>query len=243
MQNKMMDRPVVKEGLVEYMRNSQRQFDGDLGKLQEKCKEDRVPIIPHETAVFLDFQLSMMNVNRILEIGTAVGFSAMLMARYLPEDGELITIERSPHMIDKARDNVERMGFSDKIKIIYEDAKDALPKIEGQFDLVFMDSAKSKYIEYFPYCMKLLKKGGIMIVDDIFQGGTILDDIMEIPRRDRTIHKKLNMFLDFVNSDDAIKSTLVPLGDGIVMIRKEKEKDYMFILEKLEKPSVEGDED
>jgi len=233
MQNEMMDKPIVKENIVDYMRTSQRRFESGLDQLEKWCNENRVPIIPHETAVFLDFQLGIIKAEKILEIGTAVGFSAMLMARHLPSDGILYTIERFDYMSKRAKSNFKKLGYEDKIKIIEADAKEILPDLDEKFDFIFMDSAKSKYIEFFPHCMRLLNLGGVMIVDDIFQGGSILDDESEIPRRSRTIHRRLNKFLDFIQNDDSIKTSLVPLGDGIVMIQKIEEKDYSFILDEL----------
>ena len=233
MLNEMMDKPIVKENIVEYMRSSQRSFEKDLDRLQMWCNRKRIPIIPHETAVFLDFQLGLLKPNRILEIGTAVGFSTILMARHLPEEGQIFTIERHDIMSEKAKENFKKFGLEKKIKLFEDDAKDVLPSLDETFDFIFMDSAKSKYVEFFPYCMKALKVGGIMIVDDIFQAGTILDDISEIPRRARKIHKRLNQFLDLIQNDEALKSTLIPLGDGIVMIQKIAEKDYSFIFDQI----------
>lgn len=233
MLNEMMDRPVVKKNIVEYMRNSQRRFENKLDDLEKWCNKKRIPIIPHETAVFLDFQLGIIKPKNILEIGSAVGFSGILMARHLPSDGQLYTIERFDYMSKIAKENIKKFGLTDKINLIEGDAKDVLPQIEKKFDFIFMDSAKAKYIEFFPYCMKLLNDNGIMIVDDIFQGGTILDDPADVPRRWRKIHKRLNEFLDFIQNDDALKTTLIPLGDGIVMIQKIKEKDYSFILSRF----------
>lgn len=229
MLNEMMDRPVVLPKLVEYMRKSQRKFDNKLDQLQMWCNENRVPIIPHETAVFLDFQLGILKPKNILEIGTAVGYSAILMSNHLDETGQLITIERSDLMARRAKENIKNFGLEDKIKLIEGDAKDILPRINQKFDFIFMDSAKSKYIEFFPLCMDLLEVGAILMVDDIFQGGTILDDEKDIPRRNRNIHRKLNKFLDFIQKDDAIKTTLIPLGDGVVFIQKLSKKDYSFL--------------
>lgn len=233
MLNEMMDRPIVKENVVEYMRKSQRRFDKDLDKLEKWCNKKRIPIIPHETAVFLDFQLGLLKPKKILEIGTAVGFSSILMSKHLDSEGIIYTIERHDIMSESAKKNIEEFKLQEKIKLFEGDARDILPEINEKFDFIFMDSAKSKYIEFFPTCMKLLNEGGIMIVDDIFQGGTILDDEKSVARRWRKIHRRLNQFLDFIQSDDAIKTTLIPLGDGIAMIQKLEEKDYSYILTQL----------
>lgn len=233
MLNEMMHRPVVKKSIVEYMRNSQRKFTGKLGELEQTANELGIPIIPHETAVFLDFILGIYQPKKILEIGTAIGFSASLMAQYLPEGGKVTTIDRYELMYKRAKENFIRLEIADKVEQLEGDAAVILPTLNESYDFIFMDSAKAKYYEFFPYCMKVLKEGGILMVDDIFQGGTILDEFESIPKRVRKIHRRLNMFLDFVQQDDSLKTTLLPLGDGVILIQKLKEKDYFFILENI----------
>ena len=171
--------------------------------------------------------------KNILEIGTAIGFSASLMATASPQ-AKVTTIDRYELMYSRAKANFEKLGLADRITQLEGDAADILPTLEqGKYDFLFMDSAKAKYIEFFPYCMDVLEVGGVLVVDDIFQGGTILEDVMERPRRVRKIHRRLNMFLDLVQSDSTLKSTLLPLGDGIIMIQKMEEKDFKYILEDL----------
>lgn len=233
MLNEMMYRPVVKPELVEYMRKSQRFFEGDLGELEKMANDLGIPIIPHETAVFLDFLLGIYRPQHILEIGTAIGFSASLMAQHVQEGGSVTTIDRYELMYSRAKENFKKLGIDHIVTQIEGDAAEVLPTLEQKYDFIFMDSAKAKYIEFFPYCMRVLKSGGVLVVDDIFQGGTILQDESEIPRKVRKIHRRLNLFLDFVQQDDAVKSTLVPLGDGIIMIEKLAEKDYVSIVEAL----------
>ena len=217
MLNEMMHRPVVKPELVEYMRSSQRRFPGDLGELENTANELGIPIIPHETAVFLDFIVGLTQPKNILEIGTAIGFSASLMATASPQ-AKVTTIDRYELMYSRAKANFERLGLADRITQLEGDAADILPTLEHEF---------------FPYCMDALEVGGVLMVDDIFQGGTILEDVMERPRRVRKIHRRLNMFLDLVQSDPTLKSTLLPLGDGVILIQKMEEKDFKYILEEL----------
>lgn len=223
MLNEMMHRPVVIPKLVEYMRKEQLGFSGTLGEIERYANERGIPIIPHETAKFIDFFCATIQPKDILEIGTAIGFSASLMAQHLQLEGHLTTIDRYPKMFERAKENFAAMGLSNRITLIEGDAADVLPTLTGSYDLIFMDSAKAKYIEFYPYCMKLLKVGGILIVDDVFQGGTILDDEADIPKRVRKIHRKLNEFLDTVMKDSSHRSCLVPLGDGLLMVRKESE--------------------
>lgn len=222
-----MHRLVVKPEIVEYMRTKQRFFEGGLGELEREANELGVPIIPHETAVFLDFLLSIYQPKHILEIGTAVGFSASLMAQHVGEQGSVTTIDRYELMYTRAAENFEKLHLLDRVKQLRGDAIDILPTLAGNtYDFIFMDSAKAKYYDFFPYCMNVLKVGGVLMVDDIFQGGTILEDEEEIPKRVRTIHRKLKLFLEVVQQHSALKTTILPLGDGIILIQKLKDVPF-----------------
>lgn len=224
MRNEMMYRPVVKPELVAFLRNEQKQLSGELGQIEKEANENEVPIIPHETVVFMQFLLGQIKPKQVLEIGTALGFSSSLMAQYVGEDGHVTTIDRFDVMIRKAKKTYERLGLEDRVTLLEGQAADILPELTGPYDFIFMDSAKSKYIEFLPECLRLLKKGGVLMVDDIFQGGTILDPIEEIPRNRRTIHRKLKRFLDVINSHPDLTTSLVPLGDGIALITKEADE-------------------
>lgn len=219
----MMHRPIVMQKVLDFMRNDQLRFEGGLGELEDYANERGIPVIPHETAKFIDFFTATIQPKHILEIGTAIGFSASLMAQHLQTDGHLTTIDRYEKMYERAKENFKKLGLDDRITLIEGDAADVLPTLEGKFDLIFMDSAKAKYIEFYPECMRLLRQGGVLIIDDVFQGGTVLDDESEIPKRVRKIHRKLNELLDTVLQDPHNRSTLVPLGDGLLMVRKESE--------------------
>lgn len=223
MLNEMMHRPVVMKELVDYMRRAQAKFENPLGQIEAYANERGIPIIPHETAKFLDFFCANIQPKDILEIGTAIGFSASLMASHLEQDGHLTTIDRYPKMFERAKENFKLMGLNERITLLEGDAADILPSLDSQYDLIFMDSAKAKYIEFYPHCMRLLKMGGVLIIDDIFQGGTILEDEQDRPKRVRKIHRKLNELLDTVLQDTRHRSCLVPLGDGLLMVRKESE--------------------
>lgn len=219
----MMHRPIVMQKVVDFMREGQLGFEGGLGEIEAYANELGIPIVPHETAKFLDFFTATMQPSQILEIGTAIGFSASLMAQHLQADGHLTTIDRYEKMYERAKENFKKMGLEDRITLIEGDAADVLPTLEGSYDLIFMDSAKAKYIEFYPECMRLLRQGGVLIIDDVFQGGTVLDDEAEIPKRVRKIHRKLNELFDTILNDKSNRSTLVPLGDGLLMVRKEAE--------------------
>ncbi|WGG87833.1 O-methyltransferase [Enterococcus faecium] len=223
MRNEMMHRPVVKEELLDFMRTQQKKLPGELGKLEEEAHVAEVPVIPHETVVFLKFLLGQLQPERILEIGAAIGFSSSVMATAIGENAHVTTIDRFDVMIEKAKKNYERLGLTDKVTLLEGQAADILPELSGPYDFIFMDSAKSKYIEFLPECLRLLRKGGVLMVDDIFQGGTILLPDEEIPRGKRAIHRKLNEFLRVVMDHPDLTSTILPLGDGVILMTKESE--------------------
>ena len=224
MRNEMMHRPVVKEELLDFMRTQQKKLPGELGKLEEEAHVAEVPVIPHETVVFLKFLLGQLQPERILEIGAAIGFSSSVMATTIGENAHVTTIDRFDVMIEKAKENYERLGLTDKVTLLEGQAADILPELSGPYDFIFMDSAKSKYIEFLPECLRLLRKGGVLMVDDIFQGGTILLPDEEIPRGKRAIHRKLNEFLRVVMNHPDLTSTILPLGDGVILMTKEAEE-------------------
>lgn len=186
-----------------------------------------MPIIPHETARFLSVLLTLKKPKHILEIGTAVGFSSSLMAQYIPEDGTITTIDRFEVMLKDARVNIERMGLTDTIKILEGDAADILPTLEGPYDVIFMDAAKGQYGNFLPHCIRLLPVGGMLIVDDVLQGGDIAQSRFEVPRRQRTIHKRMRNFLWDISHSDLLESSIIPIGDGVALCVKIKEGQWI----------------
>ncbi len=222
MRNEMMYRPIINEDILHYLRTEQKQLTGSLGELEELAHENGVPVIPHETVVFLQFLLKQKQPKNVLEIGTAIGFSASLMAETLGEDAKITTIDRFPVMIEKAKKNFEKLGLTDKVTLLEGDAADLLSSLEGPYDFIFMDSAKSKYITFLPECLRLLSDDGVLMVDDVFQAGTVLQPIEEIPRKNRSIHRHLNEFLEEITKSSELTSTLLPLGDGVALISKNK---------------------
>lgn len=222
MRNEMMYRPIINEDILHYLRTEQKQLTGALGELEELAHENGVPVIPHETVVFLQFLLKQKQPKNVLEIGTAIGFSASLMAETLGKYAKITTIDRFPVMIEKAKANFTKLGLEDQVTLLEGDAADLLSTLEGPYDFIFMDSAKSKYITFLPDCLRLLSDDGVLMVDDIFQAGTVLQPIEEIPRKNRSIHRHLNEFLEEVTKSPELTSTLLPLGDGVALLSKNK---------------------
>ena len=220
--NHNMRRPVVKEEIVSFMRERQAPVTDALKELEEFARRENIPIIPHETVAFFRLFLQTMQPKSILEIGTAIGFSALLMAEQVP-DARITTIDRNEEMIGFAKENFARFDQRKQITLLEGDAVDLLEHIEQRFDLIFMDSAKSKYIVFLPEVLKRLEVGGVVILDDIFQGGDVARDIMEVRRGQRTIYRGLQRLFDATLDHPSLTTSLIPLGDGILMIRKNQE--------------------
>lgn len=221
--NHNMRRPVVKEEIVSFMRERQAPVTDALKELEEFARRENIPIIPHETVAFFRLFLQTMQPKSILEIGTAIGFSALLMAEQVP-DARITTIDRNEEMIGFAKENFARFDQRNQITLLEGDAVDLLEHIEQRFDLIFMDSAKSKYIVFLPEVLKRLEVGGVVILDDIFQGGDVARDIMEVRRGQRTIYRGLQRLFDATLNHPGLTASLIPLGDGILMIRKNEEE-------------------
>ena len=221
--NHNMRRPVVKEEIVSFMRERQAPVTDALKELEEFARREKIPIIPHETVAFFRLFLQTMQPKSILEIGTAIGFSALLMAEQVP-DARITTIDRNEEMIGFAKENFARFDQRNQITLLEGDAVDLLEHIEQRFDLIFMDSAKSKYIVFLPEVLKRLEVGGVVILDDIFQGGDVARDIMEVRRGQRTIYRGLQRLFDATLDHPSLTASLIPLGDGILMIRKNQEE-------------------
>lgn len=216
---------VTNDTINAYLRAVQPMYDGVLGEIQREALAADVPIVPPETARLLGVLMAMHKPKHILEIGTAVGFSAGLMCRYLPEDGTVTTIDRFEVMLKDARVNIKRMGLENKITILEGDAADILPTLDRKFDMVFLDAAKGQYGSFLPHCLRLLPVGGLLVVDDVLQGGTIAENRFSVPRRQRTIHKRMRNFLWDITHHSALETSIIPIGDGMALCYKVKETE------------------
>ncbi|RSJ23322.1 putative O-methyltransferase [Streptococcus intermedius] len=217
--NHNMRRPVVKEEIVDFMRTRQKRVSGSLEELENFAHAENIPIIPHETVAYFRFLLETLQPEKILEIGTAIGFSALLMAEHAPH-AQITTIDRNPEMIALAKANFTKFDKRKQITLLEGDAMDLLPGLKDRYDFVFMDSAKSKYVVFLPEVLRCLASGGLIIIDDVFQGGDVAKEIDEVRRGQRTIYRGLHQLFDKTLDQSEITSALLPLGDGILMIRK-----------------------
>lgn len=221
--NHNMRRPVVKQEIVDFMRIKQAPVTGNLSVLDSFAKEHNIPVIPHETVAYFRFLLQTLRPQNILEVGTAIGFSALLMAENAP-DAKITTIDRNPEMIELAKENFAKFDSRGQITLLEGDAVDILESLTDTYDLAFMDSAKSKYIVFLPEILKRLSLGGVVVIDDVFQGGDVALPFDQIHRGQRAIYKGLHKLFEATLNHPDLTVSLLPLGDGLLMIRKNAEQ-------------------
>lgn len=208
---------VTDDTMNAYLRSVQPMYDGVLGEIQKEAIAAEVPIVPPEVARLLSVLLTMQKPKNILEIGTAVAFSAGLMCRYLPEEGTVTTIDRYEVMLKDARVNIKRMGLEDKIKILEGDAADILPTLEGPYDVIFMDAAKGQYIHFLEDVMRLLAPEGLLVSDNVLQDGDIIESRFAVTRRNRTIHKRMREYLYCLTHHPRLTTSVLTVGDGVAV--------------------------
>ncbi|MFZ2186087.1 O-methyltransferase [Streptococcus parauberis] len=220
--NHNMRRPVIKDDIVYFMRKQQKQNTGFLAELEAFARQENIPIIQHEVVAYFRLLMQSLQPEKILEIGTAIGFSALLMAENAPQS-KIVTIDRNEEMITFAKENFAKFDRRNQIQLLEGDAADLITNLDEEFDFVFMDSAKSKYIVFLPEILKHLKVGGMIVFDDIFQGGDIVKPIEEVRRGQRTIYRGLQRLFEATLDNPGLTATLLPLSDGLLMVRKNQE--------------------
>ena len=208
---------VVEERLVTYINSLETGNTEILDEIEREALRSDVPIIRKEMQTFLKVFLAMKRPARILEVGTAVGFSAILMAEYNPGACEIITIGNYEKRIPIARENFKRAGKESVITLLTGDAKEVLPTIEEPFDFIFMDAAKGQYIHFLPEVLRLLKSGGTLISDNVLQDGDIIQSRFAVTRRNRTIHKRMREYLYTLTHHEELTTAVLPIGDGITV--------------------------
>ena len=188
----------------------------ELRDLERKALEEGVPIIRPQTRGLIQCVLEMLAPRRVLEIGTAVGYSALVMYTYAPAPCEIITIERDEERAAEARLNFDRFG-ADGITLLEGDAAQILPELTGTFDLIFMDAAKGQYIRFLPEVLRLLAEGGVLLSDNVLKEGEILESKFTVTRRNRTIHKRMREYLAAVSEEPRLRTILLETGDGAAL--------------------------
>ena len=211
---------VVDERIRTFINSLDTQNSEILEVIEKEALDTYVPIIRKEMQSFLKVLLKIQKPMSILEVGTAVGFSALLMSEYMPEGGHITTIENYDKRIPIARANFKRAGREDMITLIEGDALKVMKDMEGSYDMIFMDAAKGQYINYFPHVMRLLKSGGMLVSDNVLQDGDIIESRYAIERRNRTIHGRMRDYLYELKHNDNLVTSIIPLGDGVALSYK-----------------------
>lgn len=210
---------VTYEYMEEYIRGLIPDREGTLKEIENFARDNAVPIVQKETAKFLEFMVSMKKPLRVLELGTAIGYSSILMYEAAGTNPEILTIERDSKMIELANININRFGLQNKIKIQEGDCLEILEKLKDPFDLIFMDAGKGHYNHFLPHCLRLLGTDGIIIADNVLFRGMVASDEL-VKRRKITIVKRMRTYLDLVSNDDTLITSVIPMGDGIALTRR-----------------------
>ena len=188
-----------------------------LNELEQYARETNVPVIRPQMQSFLKLLLSMKQPERILEVGTAIGFSALFMSEYGRPDGQITTIENYEKRIPIARENFRKAGKEESITLLEGDATEILKTLQEPYDMIFMDAAKGQYIHFLPDVMRLLKKGGILVSDNVLQDGDVMESRYAVTRRNRTIHSRMREYLYELKHNDQLVTDILPVGDGVTV--------------------------
>ena len=208
---------IVDERMTSFINSYASPNSEALDELERYSIETNVPIIRKEMQSLIKFLLAMKSPKNILEVGTAIGFSAVLMAENSPKKTTITTIEKYEKRIPIAKENFKKFGLLERVKLLEGDATDILKELKGPYDFIFMDAAKGQYLNFLPDCLRLLKNGGLLISDNVLQDGEVLESRYSVTRRNRTIHARMRDYLYELTHNDSLTSTILPVGDGVTI--------------------------
>ena len=213
---------IIDERMVSFINSLDAGNPSYLNEIEEFARATDVPIVRTEMQSFLRFLMKLKQPKRILEVGTAIGFSALLMSEYAPEDCKITTIEKYEKRIPLALDNFKKAGKENSITLLEGDALDILPTLTEEYDFIFMDAAKGQYIHFLPEILRLLAKHGLLVSDNVLQDGDVLESRFAVTRRNRTIHGRMREYLYILKHMEELTTAIVPLGDGVALSVKQK---------------------
>ena len=208
---------IVDERIITFINSLDTKNSEILEQIETEARTADVPIIRREMQSLLKVLLLLKKPARVLEVGAAVGFSALLMSEYIPEESRITTIENYEKRIPVARENFRRAGKEDQITLIEGDAAEVLKTLDGPYDFIFMDAAKGQYIHYLPDILRLLPPGGCLVSDNVMQDGDVIESRFAVERRNRTIHARMREYLYELKHNDSLTTSIIPLGDGVAV--------------------------
>ena len=208
---------IVDERMLDYILSLDKDESPLVRTIEQEAVRDYVPIIRKESRNLLRVLLKIKKPGAVLEVGTAIGFSAVLMGECLPERSHITTIEKYEERIPIARENFRRAGMEKKISLLEGDAADVLKELEGSYDFIFMDAAKGQYIHFLPEVLRLLAPGGILVSDNVLQDGDVVESRYAVVRRNRTIHSRMREYLWTLKHMDGLETIVLPIGDGMTV--------------------------
>lgn len=208
---------IVEDRLRVFINSLDRGNPEYLNEIEKYAKATDVPIIRKEMQSLLRTLLALCRPQRILEVGTAIGFSALLMSEYAPQECHITTIEKYEKRIPLAKENFKKAGKEDAITLLEGDAVDILKNLKEPFDFIFMDAAKGQYLHFLPDILRLLKPGGLLVSDNVLQDGDIIESRFAVTRRNRTIHSRMRDYLYELKHHPQLETSILPVGDGVTL--------------------------
>lgn len=216
---------IIDDRMLTFIDSMDRGHTPFLNQLEQEALETEVPIIRKSMQNLLKVLLAIQQPARILEVGTAIGFSALLMKEYAPTECTVTTIEKYEKRISIARDNFKKAHAEDCITLLEGDAVEILKQLEPSYDFIFMDAAKAQYINFLPEVIRLLRKGGIVLSDNVLQDGDIIESRYAVTRRNRTIHARMREYLYELTHSVQLETIILPVGDGAALSVKKPENE------------------
>lgn len=208
---------IVNERIVDYINSLDKGNSPVCNAIEKEALADGVPIIRKEMGNLLKVLLLLKQPQKILEVGTAVGYSSILMSENMPQNCCITTIENYEKRIPVAKNNFKRAGKEEVITLLEGDAMDILKELDGTYDFIFMDAAKGQYINFLPELLRLMPAGGLLISDNVLQEGDIVESRYGVTRRNRTIHTRMREYIYTLTHAEQLETSIVPIGDGITL--------------------------
>jgi predicted O-methyltransferase YrrM len=214
-----MEERITYPEINSFLRSTIKREDGFLRDLEKYAEDNHIPIIQPETAALLKVLIGIHKPERVLEAGTAIGYSAVIIARAMGTSGTVDTIEIDEDMAEAARKNIEIMDLSKRIRVLQGDALEVMECLDTAYDFIFLDAAKGRYIEYFDHAIRLLRPGGLLVSDNVLYKGLVAQN-QKVVHKHRTIAVKLKEYLQLLCHDERLNTSIIPIGDGLAVSLK-----------------------